>query len=164
MLIDYTFFQDGLLMVEGAMALAAPSPTSNAIVSRIDWFIQRYEEEYLRKLLGERLYNDFLSNGETSADWGEFKKLLVKDDSVAKVSPIANYVYFFMVRDSQSFATINGVKRDGDENLVSPRQKMVDAWNDMVYYNRKLYAWLCKTFKTVPTEQELLETINVFNV
>lgn len=164
MLIDYTFFQDGLLMVEGAMALVAPSPTSNAIVSRIDWFIQRYEDEYLCKLLGEKLYNDFLSDGEVSEKWVEFKKRLVKDDSAAKVSPIANYVYFFMVRDNQSFATINGVKKDGDENLVSPRQKMVDAWNDMVSQNRRLYPWLCKTFHQVPTEQELLETINPLNV
>jgi hypothetical protein len=65
MMIDYTFFQDGLLMVDGAMALATPSPTNGAIAERIDSFIELYEPEYLCKLLGEELYNDFLVNGET---------------------------------------------------------------------------------------------------
>ena len=163
MMIDYTFFQDGLLMVDGAMALATPSPTNEGIAHRIYSFIEKYEPEYLCKLLGEELYNDFLVNGE-SAKWDEFRKLLVKESDLAKASPIANYVYFFLVRHSQSTATINGVKKDGDENIVSPQRKMVWAWNDMVYMNRKIYVWLCRNFHNVQTEQELLETINGFNV
>ena len=161
MMIDYTFFQDGLLMVDGAMALAAPSPTNQAIGGRIEWFIQRYEPEYLCKLLGEELYNDFLVNGK-EALWVKFKRLLV--DEASKVSPIANYVYFFMVRSNQSMATVNGMKKDGESNLVSPNEKMVCAWNDMVAMNRKMYVWLCKNFKKVQTEQELLETINTLGV
>lgn len=163
MMIDYTFFQDGLLMVDGAMALATPSPTNEAIANRIGWYVDRYEPEYLCKLLGEELYNDFLVNRE-SAKWDEFKKLVVKTNGLAKTSPIANYVYFYLLRDSYATATINGVKKDGDENLVSSRSKMVRAWNDMVYENRKLYVWLCRNFNNVPTEQELLETINVMGV
>ena len=161
-MIDYTFFQDGLLMVDGAMALASPSPTNAAIKNRIDWYIQRYEPEYMCKLLGEELYKDFLDNGE-SDKWVEFKELLVKSNDLAKTSPIANYVYFFLVRDSQSAATINGVKKDGD-NLVNPQTKMVQAWNDMVYTTRRIYTWLCRNFHSVQTEQELLETINILNV
>ena len=161
-MIDYTFFQDGLLMVDGAMALASPSPTTTAIKNRIDWYIQRYEPEYMCKLLGEELYKDFLDNGE-SDKWVEFKELLVKSNDLAKTSPIANYVYFFLVRDSQSTATINGVKKDGD-NLVNPQTKMVQAWNDMVNTTRRIYTWLCRNFHNVQTEQELLETINILNV
>ena len=160
-MIDYTFFQDGLLMVEGAMALAAPSPTNEAIKNRIEWYIKRYESEYLCKLLGEELYNNFLAHREEDA-WKEFEGM-VADDS-AKISPIANYVYFFLVRDSHATATINGVKKDGDDNLVSPQRKMVRAWNDMVEHNRRIYSWLCRTFHKAQTEQELLETINDFNV
>ena len=161
MMIDYTFFQDGLLMVDGALALATPSPTNRAIAERINWYINRYEPEYLCKLLGEELYNDFLVS-EESALWDEFKKLVA--DKSARVSPIANYVYFFMVRSDQARATINGVKKDGDENLVSPNEKLVYAWNDMVAQNRKLYVWLCRNFRNVQTEQEMLETINLLGV
>lgn len=163
MMIDYTFFQDGLLMVDGALALATPSPTNEAITGRIKSFIEWYEPEYLRKLLGEKLYNDFLVNGE-SEQWEEFKKRIVVENSVVKYSPIANYVYFHLVRNSQSTATINGVKKDGESNLVNPTAKLVSAWNDMVYKTRDLYTWLCKNFHNVPTEQELLELINPLNV
>lgn len=163
MIIDYTFFQDGLLMVDGAMALATPSPTNNAIVGRIESYIEQYEPEYLSKLLGEKLYNDFLSN-EDSEQWESFKKLIVKDNGRFKTSPVANYVYFFLVRESQSMATINGVKKDGGENLVSAGSKMISAWNNMVFENRKIYMWLCNTFRNVPTEPELLETINTLGV
>lgn len=163
MMIDYTFFQDGLLMVDGAMALATPSPTNKAIAGRIESYINQYEPEYLSKLLGEKLYNDFLSN-EDSEQWEDFKKLIVKDNGCFKTSPIANYVYFFLVRDSQSKATVNGVKSDGDENLVSAGAKLVSAWNNMVFENRKIYMWLCNEFHNVPTEPELLETINSLGV
>lgn len=162
MIIDYTFFQDGLLQVEGAMALAAPSPTNEGIAHRIESFIEQYEPEYLCKLLGEELHEDFLDNGD-SALWEEFKGMLVTDNGITKVSPIANYVYFFLVRNGQDTATVNGVRKDG-ENLVSPQRKMVWAWNDMVQRNRKLYKWLCMNFRNVQTEQEMLETINEFNV
>ena len=40
MIVDYTFFQDGLLRVDGALALATPSPTNEAIAGRIDSFIE----------------------------------------------------------------------------------------------------------------------------
>lgn len=163
MMIDYTFFQDGLLMVDGAMALATPSPTNGAIAGRIESFIELYEPEYLCKLLGEELYNDFLVNGETDK-WEDFKHKLVAENNVTKVSPIANYVYFHLVRNSQSMATINGVKKDGESNLVNPQSKMITAWNDMVYMNRRIYSWLCRNFRNVQTEQELLETINVLGV
>jgi MYXO-CTERM domain-containing protein len=80
-------------MVDGAMALAAPSPTNQAIGGRIEWFIQRYEPEYLCKLLGEELYNDFLVNGK-EALWVEFKMLLV--DEASKVSGSENaWMYLY---------------------------------------------------------------------
>ena len=60
MIVDYTFFQDGLLRVDGAVALATPSPTNEAIQGRINSFIERYEPEYMCKLLGEGFITIFL--------------------------------------------------------------------------------------------------------
>lgn len=166
-MIDYTFFQDGLLRVDGAMALAAPSPTNEALTGFISSFIGKYEPEYLRKLLGDELYNDFLvheDEGRHDACWEGLKVLLVSDCGEFKISPIANYVYFHLLRHAQSTATMNGVKTDGDENLISPQRKMVYAWNDMVSSNRRIYIWLTGHFKNVRTEQEMLEPINEFNI
>lgn len=159
MIIDYTFFQDGLLKVEGVTALAAPSPTNEANVGVISSFIEKYEPEYLCKLLGEELYKDFLDNPEKD-EWVSLNDMLVIGE---RISPIANYVYFHLLRNSQSSVSLNGVKADG-ENLVSPQRKMVSAWNDMVRMNRRLYTWLGKNVRNVQTDEELLETINEFNV
>lgn len=167
MIVDYTFFQDGLLRVDGALALATPSPTNEAIAGRIDSFIERYEPEYMCKLLGEELYNDFLGyeNGESVNDWSDFMGIIVKGDTY-KTSPIANYVYFHLLRANHADATINGVKIDGDNGtLVSPERKMIFAWNDMVQQNRMLYRWLEKAnFKNWDMDCELLETISTLGV
>lgn len=167
MIIDYTFFQDGLLRVDGALALATPSPTNEAIMGRINSFIERYEPEYLCKLLGEELYNDFLlhEKGESMNDWDGFMSILVKGDTY-KTSPIANYVYFFLLRASHTDATMNGVKADGDGGkLISPERKMVVAWNDMVQQNKLLYRWLEKVnYEGWEMDCELLETINTLGV
>ena len=167
MIVDYTFFQDGLLRVDGALALATPSPTNEAIAGRIDSFIERYEPEYMCKLLGEELYNDFLGyeNGESVNDWSDFMGIIVKGDTY-KTSPIANYVYFHLLRASHTDATMNGVKADGDNGrLISPERKMIFAWNDMVQQNRMLYRWLEKAnFKGWDMDCELLETISTLGV
>lgn len=166
MIIDYTFFQDGLLRIDGALALAAPSVTNKGIQNAINSFIERYEPEYLSKLLGDELYNDFLKSREESVNkWDEFKAILVEGDSF-KRSPIANYVYFFMLRSFNSDATLNGVKTDSDEgHLISPERKMVNAWNDMVKMNTKLVKWLENAnLRGWKLDCELLEPINNFGI
>lgn len=169
MMIDYTFFQDGLLRVDGALSLGTPSPTNQAIQGLLESFIDRYEAEYLCKLLGEELYEDFLlslSEEKSAAnDWEGLKRLLVVEKPF-KRSPIANYVYFHLLRSCDSDATLNGVKIDTDNGKpVSPERKMRFAWNDMVLHNRKLYGWLRKAnYKGWKMDEELLEFINTFNI
>ena len=167
MIVDYTFFQDGLLRVDGALALATPSPTNEAVLGLIDSFIELYEPEYLGLLLGEELYNDFLAyeKGESVNDWSGFMGVLVKGDTY-KTSPIANYVYFHLLRATHTDATVNGVKADADSGkLISPERKMIFAWNDMVQQNRMLYRWLEKAnFKGWYMDCELLETISTLGV
>ena len=73
MIVDYTFFQDGLLRVDGALALATPSPTNEAIAGRIDSFIEDTNPNTSACFL-EELYNDFLAyeRGESVNDWDGF--------------------------------------------------------------------------------------------
>ena len=147
---------------------------ANALVDKVslDWGLTHQSQlisattklaaaDAMCKLLGEELYNDFLAHREEDV-WKAFEGMIA--DKSVFISPIANYVYFYLVRDSHATATINGVKKDGEENLVSPQRKMVRAWNDMVEHNRRIYSWLCRTFHKVQTDQELLEPINDFNV
>lgn len=60
------------------------------------------------------------------------------------LNPIANYVYWFVRSDSASQTFSIGETTASVENgaRTSPRQKMVHAWNTMVYLNLKLHAYL----------------------
>lgn len=166
MIIDNTFFQDGLLRIEGVIAFATPSPTNAAIQSNIESFIEQYEPEYMCKLLGEELYETFLRSREEGSEiWSEFEAILIQGDSF-KRSPIANYVYFHMLRAYHTNATINGVRIDGDYGIIkSPERKMISAWNDMCRMNRKLLKWLKNAnLKGWEFCGELIEPINTFGI
>lgn len=166
MIIDNTFFQDGLLRIEGLAAYATPSPTNEAIIFNIESFIDQYEPEYMCKLLGEELYREYLQNRDGGSQiWNEFEAILIQGDSL-KRSPIANYVYFHMLRSYHTNATINGVRIDDDYGILkSPERKMISAWNDMCKMNRKLFRWLENAnLKGWEFDMELLETINNFGI
>lgn len=178
MLVDYTFFQGGILNIEGAvMNTDSASETNHAIVDSLQSFVLEYEQEYLEKLLGEELYEEFstyLKNGKEPAEkrWDDLiDRLVIKrtdgETSVSK-SPIANYIYFHYLRHNHTQATTTGVKADGDDGrLVSPERKMIFAWNDMVRMNRRLTDWLEENLPVYPGlvyDEELLETINPFGI
>ncbi|HXS55730.1 MAG TPA: hypothetical protein VN726_06375, partial [Hanamia sp.] len=54
-----------------------------------------------------------------------------------KRSPIANYVYWHYLKDNVSFTMGSGEVKPKEDVSVSPRLKMVRAWNEMVYMNRE---------------------------
>lgn len=178
MLVDYTFFQGGILDIEGAVLnIHTPSETNKAIVDSLQGFVMQYEPEYLEKLLGEKLYKEFssyISNGGKTKEkrWDDLIAHLVMkysdgDREISK-SPIANYIYFHYLRHNHTQATITGVKADGDDGrLVSPERKMMFAWNDMVRMNIRLVRWLQGNnadYPDIATDFELMETINSFGL
>lgn len=176
MLTDYTFFQGGILDIEGAvMNIHTASTTNSAIADSLQGFVVQYEPEYLEKLLGEKSYLEFSSymeNGQSPEEkrWEDLiSRLVVKhgEGDIPK-SPIANYIYFHYIRHNHTQATTTGVKSDGDDGvLVSPERKMIFAWNDMVRMNGKITRWLESNKSDYPglgTDMELLQPINSFGI
>lgn len=179
MLIDYTFFQGGNTDIDGIILNEhLPDETTEGIKSSMDQFIMEYEEEYLCKLLGEKLsaelteYVNRKDKDVKEAHWEKLIGMLVKqlrhNDEIFPASPIANYVYFFYLRHNHTQATTTGVKADGDEGkLVSPERKMVFAWNGMVRMNRRIFEYLKENrheYKGWNPDMELVETINTFGL
>ena len=117
MLVDYTFFQGGILDIEGAVLnMHTPSETNKAIVDSLQGFVMQYESEYLGKLLGEKLYEEFSSyianEGKTKEKrWDDLiARLVVRysdGDSEVSKSPIANYIYFHYLRHNHAQAEHN---------------------------------------------------------
>lgn len=142
MYIDRTYFV-GEINIPGTGSLA--------VQERLNFFIEKYEKELLRALLGYELYDAFvagtkdkteeqidpkwkdLRDGKTytasnskKASWGGLW------DSTTKQSPIANYVYYWWTRDKASHTSEVGETSEGDTAVkVSPVAKQARAWNEI---------------------------------
>jgi len=104
--------------------------TDAATAERIQGAINQYEPEFYKLLLGDTLY------GEVTADPP------TKDAAIltATKRQAAQYVYWFYRTITFSQTTQVGEVQSASENsvLISPIEKMVFNWNEMVKANRFL--------------------------
>ncbi|MDR0680852.1 MAG: hypothetical protein LBG15_03215 [Dysgonamonadaceae bacterium] len=112
-------------------------------------FISVHQKHFLHLLLGEKLANAFLreiSAESPSEIWTDIKNHLV--DSELKISPIANYVYFFVMRYGVTYTSPSGEKKGKSDYAynASPRDKCIFAWNAMVDMNICFAEWLLLNF------------------
>lgn len=138
-IIDTTFFVANINI---------PNSGDTDIASTINWFIQKYEKQFLQKALGYPLYKAFetspeaqrfqdILNGKEYTDWnGRLTKwdgLVIEVSDTQKQSPIANYVYYWYYRNNVTSTTGVGEAINTPENArtVSPWKKVAAAWNEM---------------------------------
>jgi hypothetical protein len=149
-LIDKTYFV-GERMI--------PNTDQPAVLERLNWFITKYESELLRALLGYQLYEEMKAGLVADPILGKWISLrdgdeytvdgvLYKWDGLQSAttfqSMIADYVYYWWMRDSATQTTGVGETIPGAENAVrvSPADKMCYAWNEMVAKAQALYHFL----------------------
>ena len=130
-LIDSTYFIREI-------HIAGLSNTVDSTNSLLSGFITKYEARYLKELMGETMYNEFiagLKEDPISDKWINLKNKIVFADT--KESPIANYVYFFYQKNLTTTTSGIGETRNSSENSdrASAYKKMVDSWNEMVKWN-----------------------------
>ena len=127
--------------------------TEPEVLDRLTYFIQKYESECLRRILGYELHQALLNEtsdrmtdliyGVEYIDYrGELKKWqgLVHDSNM---SLIANYIYFYFQQANALQTTGTGTTSRKQEagKTESPKDKMVHAWKffasearDMAYF------------------------------
>lgn len=138
-------------------------PGTGAEADKIDQFIKQYEPEFLIYILGYPLYNllinnvgdggiyDNLKNGETFTDQlGLTRKW---DGFVEGKNPIACYIYYQYQKSNASNTYGVGESAADVENgkRISPKGKMVAAWNKMVECNNLLHEYLFAKRTFYPT-------------
>lgn len=143
-LIDKSYFTKNLHIGDLSNVLDG-TPTM------LDAYITRYEKEYLIKLLGLELYNEFVSGLEEDPvpqKWIDLKNEIV--DETFKVSPIANYVYCKWQDQNYTKNVGIGQVKNKAENaiVVRPYDMQVKAWNEMVDMNLNIgeYLWVNQDF------------------
>lgn len=110
----------------------------------LSWYIEKYEREYLIRLLGRDMYKTFISNLNDGSDWLRLRdEIFVTSDGLG-YSPAANYVYFYSMRDMQTQTSPKGEVRGKQDNAttVSAYDKLVRVWNDMVDSSREIISFI----------------------
>lgn len=132
-------------------------------------FIDKYEKRFLVSLLGRCCADEFykeIEKGELSGKWLDLKNKLV--DEPLKISPIANYVYYWYRRNDVSITTgIGEMETDSDNSVrVSSALKMCRAWNEMVEWVIDTRVWMKSSgnFNYLNIDVNLLERINTLNI
>jgi hypothetical protein len=109
-------------------------------------FVDKYVTEYLIRLFGRELTEEFLKEiGKEFPPeiWVKLKNQLLIRMGSYKVSPLANYVYYWLMRDARTKTTPSGEADPDFDNAenVNNQYKLVKAWNDMVHMNFSIFSW-----------------------
>jgi hypothetical protein len=147
-LIDTSYFYGDLSIAQ---------ITNEAVEANVQRFIKQYEPELLADLLGYELYKNYLAGVATVQKYKDIRdgkeytnragKLAkwrgLKNNSISQ-SLIANYVYYWYLRNEASITTGTGEKTANAQNAsnASPRVKMTRAWNQMAKWNMELVEFL----------------------
>ena len=158
-LIDCSYFYAGPLQIENAEVTNDLDNNAHAVQQHITGYIERYQGEFLRKMLGNVLSASVLTTLK-SGDTDDIEDLLEK-----LRLPFAHYVYFKMAGDGNQVMTATGLVRLKSANdYQPPRQRMVSVWNDMVELNKEFIAWAKESSYDVFYQVNMVTPINQFNL
>lgn len=102
----------------------------------LNWYIEKYEREFLIKLLGSTLYHNFINGiNETSPlqIWIDLKNAIYVESNDYYFSPAANYVFFYVSRRGRTQTGVQGEMRGTNSyaEIANDSDKLVKVWNDM---------------------------------
>lgn len=166
MLIDNTYFIgelriEGLVISEGT---AIVNQAQKAIADNVQYYINRYEKEYIINLLGLKLGSEFISYISTEGDSNnlfDFLRLKLSD----RISPAAMYVYCKYQR-AETIISVASMSDDVDANrtLGNTGRMIVWAWNNMVEINHFILLEAHLLTDQIETDPNVLSYINSMNL
>lgn len=164
-LIDCSYFYVGPLQIMNARPIDDLDNNAIAVQDTITGYIERYQGEFLLKMVGKELSADvtvyLAKRGEDEEYTDERAETLCENLRPS----FAHYVYFKLVGDVNQTMTITGLMKlkSANDNQV-PRQRMVKVWNDMVELNKQFVAWAEESDYDVFYYIEMVTPINQFNL
>ena len=164
-LIDCSYFYVGPLQIMNARPTDDLDNNAIAVQETITGYIERYQGEFLLKMVGKELSADVTAYlAERGNDEQHTDEAM--DELCEKLRPsFAHYVYFKLVGDVNQTMTITGLMKLKSANYNQvPRQRMVKVWNDMVELNKQFVAWAEESDYDVFYYVEMVTPINQFNL
>lgn len=145
----------------------------------LDEYITKYQEYYLKKILGIRMYNDFDSKYPDGGFYDNFVNgTTYTEDSVSYVYPgikpvLVKFVYYWWHRNTATILGEKGELKANYQKLVKtiPVNKMVSAYNDAVdlidnniSYDATVYHYLNTQYTGTDWDFTRINKINAFNI
>lgn len=164
-LIDCSYFYVGPLQIMNARPIDDLDNNAIAVQETITGYIERYQGEFLLKMVGKELSADVTAYlAERGNDEQHTDEAM--EELCEKLRPsFAHYVYFKLVGDVNQTMTITGLmKLKSANDSQIPRQRMVKVWNDMVELNKQFVAWADESDYDVFYYVEMVTPINQFNL
>ena len=180
MLINVSYFMSGPRHIENVSVAEMPSPQSLAVNEVINGYIKAFQPEFLRNVVGVTLsqaITDYLElierEKEDSSDEVDISEEKEAPQSGYAVlceklcEPFADYVFYHILRDANTQATITGLVRLKCANeYIAPLKRQVSTWNSMVEKNKQFVEWAMSNDCPfdVKITKNLLTPINAFNL
>ncbi len=169
MLIDCSYFIDGPRHIQNATLGKMPNPNAEEVNASIKAYIRMFQRQFLKEAVGAPISERIIS----------YLKLIKQDENEVRDvaldmvieqlrEPFANYVFYKILRDGNSQATMTGLVRLKCANdYVAPILRQVSTWNDMVDMLADFSGWAKSSDCHVPgiiTNYNLLTKINALNL
>jgi len=142
LIIDRSFFV-------GEIAIPGIENTLDGVGAELDSFIEKYEPEFLFKILGEDLFHEFLiglTDEPVEQKWIDLSDKLKNafGSDLPGHCPIAKYVFWHYIRERSTRSTAIGNVIPNAENATPTTwwPKTVRVWNDMREDNYEIGRWL----------------------
>lgn len=165
MLIDVSYFTAGPREILNA-TLGKGTTKENAVIEN---YIAEYQEEFLCRVLGEEVgksVQKYLDDLDCDPEADTDKNMEALCAKLRK--PFADYVFFYILRDSGQTATITGLVRLKVANqYVEPIVRQVSTWNRMANSLNIFAEWFDNgecPISGITIDEYLLEPINRFNL
>lgn len=168
MLIDCSYFVDGPRHIQNATLGKMPNPNAEEVNAAITAYIKMFQWPFLKAAVGISVAENVTSYLEVLEE-DEKGRDADLDMVVEQLrEPFANYVFFKILRDGNSQATMTGLVRLKCANdYVAPIRRQVSTWNDMVDMIADFSAWCQSSDCHVPgivTDSNVLTKINILNL
>lgn len=159
-LIDDTYFIRELTIAQLGQGVTGGNG------AKLTLYIDRYEPEFLKKVLGYSFYKLMLANSGdarfvsliSGSDY-TYKDVLHRWEgfqNAEKISPIANYVFYMFGRQDVEQPVGSGIVRPKAENstMVIPNLTLISAFNEMVTLVKNMNYYLKANADLYPEYKE----------
>ena len=158
----------GEFLIPNISGTSHPAVTSN--LADLNWFIAKYEPVFLKEIMGETMYAEFVAGlavGSPAAKWTELRDQLW--DSTNKISPVAAYIWYAYRQNNVTQSGAFGETTANTENasVSSSKRKLIDAWNTAYKGAFSVFEWIeerLTTYTTYDGDKSKFYTLNDFGI